>query len=84
MEKDIKAVILMLATQSMINLGEIQDPMSGDQKNDFEGARAFMELIDVLEQKTKGNLTPEENRFLTEVKDNLTKVYYKKLNKNPG
>jgi hypothetical protein len=84
MEKDIKAVIVMLATQSMINLGEIRDPLSGESKNDLEGARTFIQLIEVLGQKTKGNLTPEEEKFLLEVKNNLTKVYNKKLNKNPG
>ena len=35
-------------------------------------------------EKTKGNLTPEEEKFLLEVKNNLTKVYNKKLNKNSG
>jgi hypothetical protein len=84
MEKDFKAVILMLATQSMINLGEIRDPMSGELKNDLEGARAFIRLIEVLGEKTKGNLTPEEEKFLLEVINNLTKVYNKRLNKNPG
>jgi hypothetical protein len=84
MEKNIKVVILMLATQSMINLGEIQDPMSGEIKNDLEGARAFMDLIEVMGEKTRGNLTQEESNFLSEIKDNLTKVYNKKLNKNPG
>ena len=74
----------MLATQSMINLGEIQDPMSGDFKNDVEGARTFMQLLNVLGQKTKGNLTPEEDKFLLEVKDNLAKVYNKKVKINPG
>lgn len=84
MEKDIKAIILMLATQSMINLGEIQDPMSGEFKNDPAGAETFIRLIDVLEEKTMGNLTTGEEQFLSEVKDNLAEVYNKKININPG
>lgn len=80
MEKDIKAIIVMLATQSMINLGEIPDPLSGDYKNDPAGAAAFMQLLEVLSQKTQGNLTPTEEKFLFDVRDNLTQVYNKKIN----
>jgi hypothetical protein len=80
MDKDIKAIIILLATQAMINLGEIQDPLTQESKNDLEGAALFIELLDVLETKTKGNLTAEEESFFAEVRENLDKVYNKKLN----
>ncbi|NIT26206.1 MAG: DUF1844 domain-containing protein [Candidatus Aminicenantes bacterium] len=80
MEIDIKSIIVLLATQAMINMGEIQDPLTQEAKNDLEGASVFMQLLDVLELKTKGNLTPQEEAFLVEVKDNLDQVYNKKLN----
>jgi hypothetical protein len=80
MDKDIKAIIILLATQAMINLGEIQDPLTQESKNDPEGAALFIELLDVLETKTKGNLTAAEESFFAEVRENLDKVYNKKLN----
>jgi hypothetical protein len=80
MEIDIKSIIVLLATQAMINMGEIQDPLTQDAKNDLDGASVFMQLLDVLELKTKGNLTPREQAFLVEVKDNLDQVYNKRLN----
>ena len=80
MDKDIKTVILLLATQAMINMGEIQDPVTQESKNDLEGAALFLELLDVLETKTKGNLTAAEDTFFREVRENLDKVYNKKLN----
>ena len=80
MDKDIKAVILLLATQAMINMGEIPDPVAQESKNDLEGAALFLELLDVLETKTKGNLTTAEENFFREVRENLDKVYNKKLN----
>lgn len=79
MERDIKSIILMLATQAMINLGEIQDPVSLESKNDLEGALLFIELLEILEQKTRGNLTGEEATFISDVRDNLDKVYNKKF-----
>ena len=80
MDKDIKAVILLLATQAMINMGEIQDPVTQESKDDLEGVALFIELLDVLETKTRGNLTDQEMTFLAEVRENLDKVYNKKLN----
>ena len=80
MDRDIKAIIILLATQAMINMGEIQDPVTQESRDDLEGAALFIELLDVLETKTKGNLTAAELTFFTEVKENLDKVYNKKLN----
>jgi len=80
MDKDIKAIIILLATQAMINMGEIRDPVTQESRNDLEGAALFIELLDVLETKTKGNLTASEENFFTEVRENLDKVYHKKLN----
>lgn len=74
----------MLATQAMINLGEIQDPMSGELNDNLPGAETFMDLLAVVEEKTRGNLTAEEEKFLFEVKANLAKVYKKKVNLNTG
>lgn len=80
MGKDIKAIVVLLATQAMINMGEIQDPITHEARNDLDGAAAFIDLVEVLEAKTKGNLTPEEETFLAEVRENLDKVYHKKIN----
>lgn len=81
MRRDIKSIILLLATQGMINLGEIQDPVSTEFNINLEGAEIFIELLEVLEVKTRGNLTPEEEKFLADILGNLRKVYEKKLNR---
>ncbi len=79
MEKDIKAIALLLTTQSMINLGEIEDPITKETRFDLEGAEVFIQLLGVLKEKTEGNLTPEEKNYLVEMLDNLEKVHEKKL-----
>lgn len=80
-KRDIKSIIVLLATQGMINLGEIQDPISHTTKLDIKGARVFIDLLEVLEKKTKGNLTTEEEGFLTEILSNINKVYENKIKK---
>lgn len=84
MNRDIKAIILLLATQAMINLGEIRDPITTEAKFDLEGATVFLELLDVLANKTKGNLTDEEETFLSDIRNNLDQLYNKKLNQASG
>jgi len=79
MKKDINSIILLLATQGMINLAEINDPVTNELKLNMEGAEVFIELLEELEVKTKGNLSVEEEGFLTDILGNLKKVYDKKL-----
>jgi len=79
MKRDIKAIILLLATQAMINLGEIKDPVSNESILNIDGAQVFIELLEELEIKTRGNLTDEEDVFLTDILTDLKKVYEKKL-----
>lgn len=80
-KRDIKAIAVLLATQGMINLGEIKDPISQQSKLDPAGARLFIDLLEVLQKKTDGNLTADEEAFLTEIVSNIKKVYEKKINK---
>ncbi len=79
MKRDIKSIILLLATQAMINLGEIKDPVSGESTVNIQGAEVFIQLLEELEIKTQGNLTDEEDVFLTDILTDLKKVYEKKL-----
>lgn len=79
MKRDIKSIILLLATQAMINLGEIKDPVSNESILNLDGAGVFVELLEELEVKTRGNLTDEEDAFLTDILTDLKKVHDKKL-----
>jgi hypothetical protein len=56
-----------LATQAMILLGAIANPMTGQAEYDPEQARYIIDTLAMLREKTKGNLTPEESNTV----DNL-------------
>jgi Domain of unknown function (DUF1844) len=62
---DFNAFVLSLGSSALINLGEAPDPTSGKtQDPDLMLAQESIDLLALLEEKTKGNLTPDESRFL--------------------
>jgi len=54
----------MLATQALMYLGAFPDPQTGRAVVSLEVAKAHIDLLGVLEEKTKGNLTDEESKRL--------------------
>lgn len=77
-KRDIRAITVLLATQGMIRLGEIPDPLSGQAAVDTEGARFFLDLLRELKEKTRNNLLPGESAFLEEALGNLQAVFARK------
>ncbi|MCL5279105.1 MAG: DUF1844 domain-containing protein [Planctomycetes bacterium] len=58
------ALISMLATQTLFALGFLQIKGEEEREPDLDLARYNIELLGALEDKTKGNLTPEEQQLL--------------------
>ena len=77
-KRDIRAIAILLATQGMIRLGEIPDPLSGQSALDAAGAEFFIDLLTELQLKTSGNLLPDEAAFLSDVSENMQKILLKK------
>jgi hypothetical protein len=77
-KRDIRAITVLLATQGMIRLGEIPDPLSGAAALDAEGARFFIDLLQELQRKTENNLQADEAAFLGDVLENLQQLFAKK------
>ena len=78
---DFRGLIMTLGSQAMMGLGAYGDPQTGQVMIDLPGAQFAIDLLGVLEEKTKGNLTPEEATELTEVLAQLRSrfVYVAKL-----
>ncbi len=66
-EADFKALVGMLASQAILGLGAMGDPKSGRVVVDLPGARFSIDLLTMLEQRTKGNLTDEEAKELSQI-----------------
>jgi hypothetical protein len=62
---DFNAFVLSLGSSALINLGEAPDPVTGKtQDPDLALAQESIDLLALLEEKTKGNLSSDESRFL--------------------
>ncbi|HRU93847.1 MAG TPA: DUF1844 domain-containing protein [Anaerolineae bacterium] len=53
-----------LAGQCLILLGALENPVTGKKEVDLEQAKYTVDLLDVLETKTRGNLDEEEQRLI--------------------
>jgi Domain of unknown function (DUF1844) len=62
------AFVISLASSAAIHFGDLPDPASGQPgEPNLEGAAQMIEILALLEQKTKGNLTAEERQVLESV-----------------
>ena len=69
------SLISMLATQAMLFLGAIPDPQTGQTRFDLEQARIPIDTLEMLQVKTKGNLTVQEAEQLKKVLSDLQMAF---------
>jgi hypothetical protein len=65
-----EAFIMSLATQSLVLMGEMKNPEI-DVAVDREAARQMIDIIAMLQDKTKGNLSMQESKMIEEIVHNL-------------
>jgi hypothetical protein len=70
-EPSISVIISSLTTQALIGLGVMGHPISKKKGVDLDSARFSIDLLEVLQEKTQGNLTDGERRFLETVLHDL-------------
>lgn len=58
------ALVSMLTTQALFALGLIRVRGEEEHEPDLEMARYNIDMLETLDQKTKGNLTPQEQQML--------------------
>ncbi len=56
-------------------MGAIRDPMTGQSHENLPQAQMAIDLLEVLEEKTKGNLSPEEQAALQQVLDEVRMTF---------
>ena len=76
-EGNLAALISMLATQALFALGLLQIKGQEERKPDLELAKYNIDMLSTLEQKTKGNLTDEEQKVLSNTLSELRMGYVK-------
>ncbi|NBX91872.1 MAG: DUF1844 domain-containing protein [Proteobacteria bacterium] len=64
---DFSTLVLSFATSALINLGAAPDPQTGKTHKNLELAKQNIDILSILEAKTKGNLTAEEAKLIENV-----------------
>jgi hypothetical protein len=60
--------VLSLASTAAIHFGDMPDPITGERAEvNLDGAAQMIEILALLDQKTRGNLTAEERQVLEQV-----------------
>jgi len=63
-EVNFAAFVFSLVRSAFIHLGEEPDPVTGEKKISLQLAKETIDIISMLEEKTKGNLTQEEDHLI--------------------
>jgi len=71
----------MFHFMAMQHLGKIKNPMTDTIERNLEGARHTIDTLDMLEARTRGNLTPEEEQFLRQMLQELKLNYVDEMAK---
>jgi hypothetical protein len=74
------SMIAQLSTMALMFLGQIPNPETGKTEHNLDGARLFIDQLEMIEVKTRGNLTPEENRLLQETLTMLRLAFVESIN----
>ncbi len=74
-EIDFAAFVLSLATSAQINLGSVPHPDKRQSSQNLPAAKQMIDILSMLQDKTRGNLSKEEETLLEQVLFNLRMHY---------
>jgi hypothetical protein len=74
------SLVFPFYTQALIKLGLMEDPIQGKPAENLKLAKRLIDLLDMLRDRTKGNLDEEEEKFLEACLSQLKLNYLKQTN----
>jgi uncharacterized protein YjaG (DUF416 family) len=75
---DFSFFVTTIAIQASIALGSLANPSTNKVETDLAQAKFLIDTLDLLKEKTKGNLTEEESKLLENVLYELRLIYVEK------
>jgi hypothetical protein len=78
---DFPSYILSYYTQGLVLLGEVPNPYTNKKEEDVEAARHTVDILSMLQEKTKGNLGKDEEQLLDSVLYELRIKFMAKTNR---
>lgn len=80
-EINFSAFVISLSTQALMHLGEIANPMNEKVEVDVPVAKQMIDIIAMLKDKTRGNLSASEDRLMDDVLFDLRMKYVEAVKK---
>lgn len=74
-------LVYSLTQSAFISLGKLPDPMSGAIERNLPQASQTIDLLAAIQEKTKGNLEEDEEKFLNRTISDLRLNYVDEVNK---
>jgi Domain of unknown function (DUF1844) len=74
---DFSTFVLSINSSALVQLGLIEDPVSGQKSKNLPMAKQTVDLLAMLEEKTRGNLSSDEANILTSILYELRMLYVK-------
>jgi hypothetical protein len=75
MEINFSTFILSLGSSVMLNFGEIPDPLTGKKEKNLPMAKQTIDILSLLQEKTKGNLAKDEEKLIENLLADLKMQY---------
>jgi hypothetical protein len=77
-------MVMQQSNIAMMMLGKVAHPETGKNIQDLEAAKLFIDQLEMLEAKTKGNLSKEEQNLLKQSLMSLRLAFVEAVNASPG
>ena len=78
---DFSTFIFSLTSSAFYNLGDMPDPMTGKTETNLPAVQQTIDMLGMLKEKTKGNLSPEETKLMEQMIYELQIKYVEKTGK---
>lgn len=75
MEMNFQMLIISLSTTALVQLGMAPNPANGKTEKDLVNAKQTIDILGILQEKSKGNLTSDESRLLEQCLYDLKMSY---------
>jgi Domain of unknown function (DUF1844) len=80
-EINFSTFIISLSTQALMHLGEIANPLSGKSEIDVPVAKQMIDILGMLQEKTRGNLDAGEGKLIEDLLFDLRMKYVEAVKK---
>lgn len=78
------SVVMMFHAAAIQHLGKVKNPATDKIERDLDQAQMAIDVLDMLSERTRGNLTAQEGAFLSRTLQELKLNYVDEIAKGPS